>query len=121
MIHVWRLVPFFILILFSCRAPVEPVRTPEIRPLQEDVKQRVIHGGEAHTYQFWLNEGDYLGLTLRQWDVDLKLELQGPDTYRLVDGFTGASCREVLRFCARNEGRYCLRIAPLKVVRVDMT
>lgn len=76
------------------------------------VEQRSLAEGAVHAFALDLAAGSCLTLGAEQLEIDLALDLYGPEGGRLLrmDNPTGASGREHLCFCAQEPGRYRLEV-----------
>ncbi|HEX9002662.1 MAG TPA: tetratricopeptide repeat protein, partial [Blastocatellia bacterium] len=82
-----------------------------VRPVE-----RELNGGQTHSYELGLSDGDYLGLIVEQRGIDVVLALFAPDGKLIqeVDSPNEAQGPEPLHFIAGGAGRYRLEIRSLE-------
>jgi hypothetical protein len=89
----------------------------DMRPL-EPVKpiERELAGGQSHTYQITLTEGQYLRVVVEQRGVDVVVTLLSPDGKKLieVDSPNGTQRPEPMQWVVEAAGTYWLEVRSLE-------
>src|SRR5215813_4019442 len=89
----------------------------DIRPLEPGKPiERELVGGQSHSYQITLTEGQYLRVVVEQRGVDVVVTLLSPDGKKLleVDSPTGAQGPELLQWIVEAAGTYWLEVRSLE-------
>src|SRR5215470_4589251 len=89
----------------------------DIRPLEPGKPiERELAGGQSHSYQIALTEGQYLRVVVEQRGVDVVVTLLSPDGKKLidVDSPNGAQGPEPLQWIVEAAGTYWLEVRSLE-------
>src|SRR5215813_7815179 len=89
----------------------------DMRPLEPGKPiERELAGGQSHSYQITLTEGQYLRVVVEQRGVDVVVTLLSPDGKKLieVDSPNGAQGPEPLQWIVEAPGTYWLEVRSLE-------
>jgi CHAT domain-containing protein/Tfp pilus assembly protein PilF len=89
----------------------------EIRLLESGKPiERELAGGQSHSYQITLTEGQYLNVVVEQRGIDVVVTLRGPDSKKLieVDSPNGAQGPEPLQWIVEAAGIYRIEVRSLE-------